>query len=76
MNVLLNFLRVLFFLPLLWAMHIDACEVNEGGASYPPLPVDKGFLVFGPVTVLEDEGKPNPEMGVGLNFIDCSTGTV
>ncbi|MDY7067313.1 hypothetical protein PsexTeo8_37890 [Pseudomonas extremaustralis] len=56
-------------------MHTYACEADEGAASYPPLPIDGGFLVFGPVAVLEDEGKPNPEMGVGLNFIDCSAGT-
>ena len=56
-------------------MHTYACETNEGGASYSPLPVDGGFLVFGPVVVLEDEGKPNPEMGIGLSFIDYSTGT-
>ena len=56
-------------------MHTYACETNEGDASYSPLPVDGGFLVFSPVGVLEDEGKPNPEMGIGLSFIDCSAGT-
>ena len=29
MNVFLSFLRVLFFLPLLCAMHTYACETNE-----------------------------------------------
>lgn len=75
MNVFLSFLRVLFFLPLLCAMHTYACETNEGDASYSALPVDGGFLVFSPVGVLEDEGKPNPEIGIRLSFIDGSTGT-
>jgi len=56
-------------------MHTYACETNEGDASYSALPVDGGFLVFSPVGVLEDEGKPNPEIGIRLSFIDGSTGT-
>ncbi|EPM52433.1 hypothetical protein [Pseudomonas syringae] len=48
-----------------------ACEAAKDN-PYPPLKVDGGFIVFESTPVLEDEGKPNPEMGLGISFLDCT----
>ncbi|WP_231676840.1 hypothetical protein [Pseudomonas quasicaspiana] len=49
-----------------------SCEADKD-APYPPLIVDGGLLVFESTPVLEDEGKPNPEMGLGISFLDCNS---
>ncbi|MFJ2364911.1 hypothetical protein ACIPIN_14660 [Pseudomonas sp. NPDC087697] len=65
--------RFLAFVIFCGASYAFACEApNE--APYPPLAVEGGMIVFSSIAVLEDEGKPNPEMGLGVSFLDCSTG--
>ncbi|WP_256585839.1 YciI family protein [Pseudomonas sp. ICMP 460] len=76
MNSYLKFTGTLFLFTCLCAPPAYACEPDKSDASYPPLSVGGGFLVFGPVAVLEDEGKSTPEMGIGVSFIDCSTGAI
>lgn len=75
MNDFFMFIRVLLFVMTVCTTRTQACEMDRASGSYPPLLVDGGFLVFGPIEVLEDEGKLDPEMGIGVSFIDCSTGT-
>lgn len=54
------------------ASYTFACEPPRD-APYPPLVVEGGMIVFTSMPVLEDEGKPNPEMGLAVSFLDCST---
>jgi hypothetical protein len=68
-----GFIRSLFFVMCFGAANAFACDAPSD-APYPPLAVDGGMVVFSSIAVLEDEGKPNPEMGLGISFLDCSTG--
>lgn len=43
---------------------------------FPPLAVSGGMIVFGMKPVLEQEGSPDPDMGLSLSFLDSSTGTL
>lgn len=58
---------------LLFSPYVCACEPAKD-SSYPPLAVDGGFIMFHAVAVLEDEGKPNPDMGIGISFLNCANG--
>jgi hypothetical protein len=70
-----NRLRVFFSAFLFWSSYAVSCAA-PGDVSYPPFTVDGGMIIVSPVPVLEDEGKQNPEMGLGLSFLNCSTGTL
>ncbi|MCU1749388.1 hypothetical protein NTD87_07945 [Pseudomonas sp. 6D_7.1_Bac1] len=66
-------MRLLVSVIFFGASYAFACEAPKD-APYPPLAVEGGVIVFSSIAVLEDEGKPNPEMGLGVSFLDCSTG--
>lgn len=68
-----GFMRLLVLVIFFGASYTFACEAPKD-APYPPLAVEGGMIVFSSIAVLEDEGKPNPEMGLGVSFLDCSTG--
>lgn len=68
-----NVMRVFFAVVLLVAPYAFACDAPKD-LTYPPFSVDGGFIVVSPIPVLEDEGKQNPEMGLGISFLNCSTG--
>lgn len=67
------FRRLLVFLIFFGASYASACEAPSE-APYPPLAIEGGMIFFSSIAVLEDEGKPNPEMGLSVSFLDCSTG--
>lgn len=69
----MRLIKLVCILVCVYTPNSYACE-SDAKSSYPPLTIDGGSLVFEPVAVLEDVGKPDPEMGIGLSFLDCSTG--
>ncbi|WP_122581917.1 hypothetical protein [Pseudomonas viridiflava] len=50
-----------------------ACEAPQD-TLYQPLRVDGGYILVKTTPVIEDKGKANPEMGLGITFLDCNTG--
>jgi hypothetical protein len=66
-------LLVLFY--LLFSQHIFACEAPNN-PPFPPLSIEGGMVIFGTRAVLEQEGRPNPDMGLSINFLDCNTGSL
>ncbi|NVZ57948.1 hypothetical protein HX797_16920 [Pseudomonas edaphica] len=58
---------------LLCSPYVYACEPAKR-SSYPQLAIDGGFIIFHAVAVLEDEGEPSPEMGIGISFLNCANG--
>lgn len=70
-----NVMRVLFSAVLLVAPYAFACNAPEN-LTYPPFSVNGGIVIVSPTPVLEDEGKQNPEMGLGISFLNCSTGAL
>lgn len=68
-------LQVMIFLLSLSVSFVYACEPPKE-APYPPLLVEGGMIVFDSVAVLEDEGKSDPEMGLRVSFLNCSTGVI
>jgi hypothetical protein len=68
-------MRVFFSAVLLVAPYAFACDAPEN-LTYPPFSVDGGIIIVSPIPVLEDEGKQNPEMGLGISFLNCSSGTL
>ncbi|MEE5062374.1 hypothetical protein V2J93_26700 [Pseudomonas alliivorans] len=50
-----------------------ACEAPKD-TLYQPLRVGGGYIVVKSTPVIEDEGKANPEMGLGITFLDCNAG--
>jgi hypothetical protein len=74
MNMYLRLTLMLLCLTFGSAASTFACDAHSSDFFYAPLEVGRGVLVFSPIPVLEDEGKPNPEMGIGIDFLDCATG--
>lgn len=50
-----------------------ACEAPAGG-PYPPLPRAGGVVFFGEKPVEGGQEGADPEMGLTVNYLDCSTG--
>jgi hypothetical protein len=73
MMIFQRFIHLLSLLFFFAASKGLACEAPDD-APYPPLALEGGMMVFSLMAVLEDEGKPNPEMGLAVSFLDCSTG--